>query len=90
MKSLLTVILFLTVTFTKAQIKLERNDLNNLIAISELYSHNTNAAGDKFAKSIEPLRTPKLNHIADVLIAVGKGDKTILEPRFLPDQVMMN
>jgi len=83
MKSLLTVILFLTATFTKAQIKLERNDLNNLIAISELYSHNTNAAGDKFAKSIEPLRTPKLNHIADVLIAVGKGDKTILEPRFL-------
>lgn len=82
-KHFLTFIILLTATLTKAQLKLEQTDLNNLIAISELYSHNTNASGDKFAKSIDSLRTTKLNHIVDALIAVGKGDKTILETRFL-------
>ncbi|TCC90219.1 hypothetical protein EZ428_13135 [Pedobacter frigiditerrae] len=83
MKYFLTFILLVTATFTKAQIRLEQKDLNNLIAISELYSYNTNAKGDKFAKAIDSLRTPKLNHIIDALIAVGKGDMTILENRFL-------
>jgi hypothetical protein len=44
---------------------------------------NTNGRGDQFSKSIDSLRTPILNHIADALIAVGKGDKTIIENRFL-------
>ncbi len=83
MKPFLTFLILLTTTLTEAQVTLERTDLTNLIAISERYSHNPNARGDKFAKSIDSLRTPKLNHIADALIAVGKNDKTILETRFL-------
>ncbi len=83
MRKILACILLLTATITNAQIKLEQKDLDNLIAISELYSRNTNARGDKFVKSIDSLRTPKLNQIADALIAVGKGDKTILESRFM-------
>jgi hypothetical protein len=82
-KYFLTFILILTATFTTAQIKLEQKELDNLIAIGEIYSHNTNARGSKFAKSIDSLRTPKLDHIVDALIAVGKGDETILENRFL-------
>lgn len=66
-----------------AQIKLDTKDLKNLILISELYSKNTNARGPEFAKSIDSLRTPKLNHIADALIEVGKGEKTILTNKYL-------
>lgn len=83
MKQVFTFLFFLTTIMTKAQVTLDPKDLNNLIAISKLYSSNTNVSGVKFDKSIDSLRTPKLNHIADALIAVGKGDKTILEYRFL-------
>lgn len=65
------------------QVKLEPNDLKNLVVISELYSKNTNARGDQFAKSIDSLRTPKLNHICDALIEVGKGTETLLANKFL-------
>lgn len=82
-KIFLIAIIIFACFVTQAQLKLDQKDLNNLIAISELYSHNTNETGDEFAKSIDLLRTPKLNHIADALIAIGKGDKTILENRFL-------
>lgn len=75
--------LLMATTLTKAQVKLERADLDNLIAISLLYSSNPNASGEAFARSLDSLRTPKLNRIADALIAVGKGDKTILENRFM-------
>ena len=83
MKYSLSLILLAASIFTKAQIKLDQKDFNNLIAIAELYSYNTNSRGDQFAKSIDSLRTPKLNHIVDALIAVGKGDHTILETQFL-------
>lgn len=73
----------LTTLISNAQVKLETKDLTNLIAISELYSKNTNAKGDKFAKTIDSLRTPILNHIADALIEVGKGEKIFFTTRFL-------
>ncbi len=83
MKYFLSFVLLAATTFAKAQIKLNQKDLHNLIAIAELYSYNTDARGGQFAKSIDSLRTPKLNPIVDALIAVGKGDHTILETRFL-------
>lgn len=83
MKQILFLIVLITSTITKEQIKLEPKDLNNLITIGEIYSLNTNARGEKFAKSLDALRTPKLNPIIDVFISVGKGDKTILEHQFL-------
>jgi hypothetical protein len=83
MKHFLTFLHLLPTILANAQLKLEQTDLNNLIAISQLYSQNPNARGSKFVKSIDSLRTTKLNHIADALIVSGKGDKSILEPRFL-------
>jgi hypothetical protein len=83
MKQSLIITLLFTTTFCKAQVKLDTKELTNLIAISELYSRNTNATGDKFAKTIDSLRTPALNRIADALIIVGKANKTILQTRFL-------
>lgn len=82
-KLFFTFILLLPTVLMNSQVKLGLIDFNNLIAISELYSNNTNASGEKFVRSIDSLRTPKLNHIVDALIAVGKGDKAILENRFL-------
>jgi hypothetical protein len=79
-----TQILFLLFTIVvQAQLKLGDKDFKNLIAISEVYSKNPNGRGEAFAKSIDSLRTPKLNHIADVLIEVGKGDIKMLAPNIL-------
>jgi len=83
MKIFLTSLLLFSTFFSNAQLKLPNKDLTNLIAISELYSKNTNANGDNFIHAIDSLRTPTLNNIADALIEVGKGEKTIFTARFL-------
>jgi hypothetical protein len=79
-----TQILFLLFTIVaQAQFKLGQQDFKNLVAISEVYSKNPNARGEAFVKTIDSLRTPKLNHMADVLIEVGKGDLKMLAPKIL-------
>ncbi|MEN2413073.1 hypothetical protein [Flavobacterium mesophilum] len=83
MKKLIIVVFAFFIAMTNAQVKLDKKDLNNLIAISEIYSKNTNATGAQFAKSMDSLRTPKLNPICDALIEVGKGEETILSPKYL-------
>ncbi len=83
MKNILLTVSLFVVTTCFGQPKLDEKDINNLVAISNIYSLNPNAAGDKFAKSVDSLRTPKLNHIVDVLIQVGKGDKAILDEKYL-------
>lgn len=83
MKTILTSLLLLSTLFSNAQLKLANKDFTNLIAISELYSKNTNANGDEFVHAIDSLRTPILNNIADALIEVGKGEKSIFTSRFL-------
>ncbi len=83
MSKILTFVFLLLATISNGQVKLEKKDLDNLIAISEAYSQNPNATGEKFFKTIDSLRTPTLNKISDALIAVGKGDKTILDNRFI-------
>lgn len=83
MKKTLTSFLLFVVALCNAQVKLEEKDLANLISISELYSKNPNATGESFAKTIGSLQTPRLQNITDALIAVGRGDTTILQTRFL-------
>lgn len=83
MKYLLFTALFLWSVLCNAQIILEENVFNNLVAIGVLFSNNINAKGRAFEKSLDSLRTPKLNHIVDALIEVGKGQKSIMETRFL-------
>lgn len=87
------VVLFTAVSYCNTQVKLDEHDLTNLISISELYSQNPNAAGGDFAKTADSLRTPALNHIVDTLITVGRGDRSIIESRFLSrpgdDELMM-
>jgi hypothetical protein len=93
MKKLLPFIALLSFSLACGQVRLEPKDLQNLIAIAQIYSANTNASGDNFAKSMDSLRTPVLAHIVDALIEVGKGDEKILEDRFLQrpghDELMM-
>ena len=80
----LSPLFFILISFLSfAQVKLNTKELNNLVAISELYSRNTNARGPEFAKSIDSLRTTTLNPIVDALIEVGKGEKSILENKYL-------
>lgn len=83
MKIITIIIVILSSYVSFAQIKLDKEDLKNLIKISELYSKNTNARGQQFAKSIDSLRTQKLNHICDALIEVGRGEETIISSKFL-------
>jgi hypothetical protein len=83
MRILFISFLLLTIKLCNAQLTLQPTDLNNLVAISKLYSQNTNAKSNDFAQAIDSLRTPALNHIADALIAIENCDKSIFEPRFL-------
>jgi hypothetical protein len=82
MKQLLVLSLLALTTYCQAQVALSELDLNHLIAISELYSNNPNAKGKDFQFKMDSLRTPLLNHMADALLAIGKGDASILEKRF--------
>ncbi|WP_343593000.1 hypothetical protein [Flavobacterium sp.] len=83
MKKIISILFTFLFLVSSAQIKLNDKDLKNLIAISELYSKNTNATGEQFAKSIDSLKTPKLNQICQTLIEVGKGEETILSNKYL-------
>ena len=83
MKKITTLFLSLISIISFSQVKLVEKDLKNLIRISELYSKNPNATGNEFAKSVDSLRTKKLNNICDVLIEVGKAEKTILTDKYL-------
>lgn len=83
MRKIITLLFTLLSFLSFAQVKLNTKDLNNLVAISELYSKNTNARGAEFSKSIDSLRTTTLNPVVDALIEVGKGEKSILEDKYL-------
>jgi hypothetical protein len=82
MKQLLILSLLTIATYCRSQVALSDLDLNHLIAISEFYSKNPNATGKDFHAKMDSLQTPKLKPITDALIAIGKGDASILENRF--------
>ena len=71
------------VSQVRAQLKLAESDLNNLIALSEVYSHNTMCKGPEFKRSADSLRTPVLNAVIDFLIANGKADTSLMGTHFL-------
>ncbi len=58
-------------------------DLEKLVQLGELYAANPNARGKEFKNAAERLRTPALDPVIDVLIAMGKADKKLLEKQFL-------
>lgn len=66
-----------------AQVKLSDSDFKNLVAISEISAKDNNASGDDFDKSLNKLRTPKLNHIIDVLVLLDGGDTSLLTAKYL-------
>ena len=68
---------------TRAQITLSPEDLGSLVGIAELYSHYTSNFDDNIQAKLQSLRTPKLSHLVDALIANGRKDSTILQRRFL-------
>lgn len=84
MKPFIVFLLAVCTAFTaSAQVKLSDKDFDNLIALSQLYSHDNmfNKAGT--AKSADSLRTPVLNHIIDALEAEGRADTSVISKRFL-------
>ena len=84
MKKLAFLILInFSVIAVNAQIKLSDKDFDNLIALSELYSHNNMCMGEGFARSADSLRTPVLNHVVDLMLAMGRADSTVIGKRFL-------
>lgn len=83
MKYYALITFLLTTMLMQAQLKLEPQELKNLVAVGELYSKNPNATGKDFVKAIDSLRIPKLNHIVDVLLTVGKGDKAMMKAKIL-------
>ena len=74
--------LFLAITFLTFG-QANNPDFENLIALSEILSSNTNMVGKDFKKSVEKLRSPNLNHMIDALIAIGNADKSLLTAKFL-------
>lgn len=65
-----------------AQVKLSDKDLDNLLAVSTIYSNDVNGTGKDFKKSLKALKTPKLNHLIETLVLID-GDKEILSPKTL-------
>ncbi|HWD87080.1 MAG TPA: hypothetical protein VG367_03070 [Mucilaginibacter sp.] len=82
-KILLLYLIFLCTVGANAQVKLSDKDFNNLVALSELYSHNNMCKGTDFVKSADSLRTPVLNHIIDALLATGRADTSLMGKQFL-------
>ncbi|HAD95860.1 MAG TPA: hypothetical protein DCG19_00565 [Cryomorphaceae bacterium] len=83
MKRILIVLLSTTLFTVNAQTELDSLSFRNLVKISEAYSQNPNARGKDFENTINSLRTPALNPVADALIAIGKADEVLLSHRFL-------
>lgn len=83
MKIILAFFLLCSVSFAAAAQTLSNKDLNNLVALSMLYSKNNMFKGDDVAKAANALRTPVLSHVIDVLIAHGKGDTCVLNKNYL-------
>ena len=84
MKKIVTIMLICcAASHVRAQLKLAESDFKNLIALSELYSHNTMCNRPEFKRSADSLRTPVLNPIIDFLIATGKADTSLMGTHFL-------
>ena len=84
MKKIVTIMLICcAASHVRAQLKLAEPDFKNLIALSELYSHNTMCNRPEFKRSADSLRTPVLNPVIDFLIATGKADTSLMGTHFL-------
>lgn len=83
MRSLVVAFLLILPLGVTAQVQISSKDLTNLVRVSEIYSTNPNLRGVELEKSLGALRTPKLDSLIDTLLAIGKGDGSILADRFL-------
>jgi len=83
MKLTVLIALLCFAVLCKAQSQLSERDFNNLVAIGDTYSHNNNARGPAFAKTMDSLQTPALKHITESLKAVGRGDSSVMAYSFL-------
>jgi hypothetical protein len=93
MRYKLFLILFLLIisAHSFAQITLGTKDMMNLVAMSEFYSLNTINKNPQFAKSIDSLRTPILNKLADAMLLMNKGDASVFSSKYFlrPDNFEM-
>ncbi|MBL4677184.1 MAG: hypothetical protein JKY70_13410 [Mucilaginibacter sp.] len=66
-----------------AQNKLSEKDTNNLLALSNLYSHDNMFKADSTHQKADALRSPALNHVIDGLLAAGKADTSVIGKNIL-------
>ncbi len=79
----LSIFCLLLATTINAQVKFAYADIQNLVAMSQFYSGNMVAKNDHFAKSIDSLRTPLLNKLADAMILSNKGTPALFTSTFM-------
>lgn len=66
-----------------AQVSLDAKETANLVKVGEVYSRDVNLRGADVASSLNEHRSTKLERLIDTLLAINKGDGSILEERFL-------
>ncbi|HMS10167.1 MAG TPA: hypothetical protein PKE66_11825 [Pyrinomonadaceae bacterium] len=81
MKSFLLLLVLFAANVCEGQIDLDSKSIGNLVSIADLYSKGGNPS--EYAASLDQLRTPRLNKLVDTIVALGKGDGTILDSKFL-------
>lgn len=66
-----------------AQSKLSEKDTNNLLVLSNLYSHDNMFKADTTHQKANALRSPVLSHVIDGLLAMGKADTSVIGKNIL-------
>lgn len=84
MKNTLLTLFFLFIfSCLSAQVKLSEKDFENLVTIAETFKENPNGSGPDFKKTLQKLRSQKLNKIIDVLTTINDNSTKILTPKYL-------
>ncbi len=74
---------FIILFSINSRAQIDSLSLNNLIQIAKVYSRGSSAQGDAYAEKIDSLRTPTLNHMCDLYIAINKDRMSLLSDKFL-------
>lgn len=82
MKFILTLLIASLSLLSVAQTKLSAKDIENLVAIGNLYSKNANIKAEPLAKNLDSLRTPALNNFIDAFIATRSQDSSTMNMQF--------
>lgn len=72
-----------TVSTLRAQLTLAPDEMAHLIGLAGVTAKNANPEGKQYNDDVEAHRTPLLNHIVEVMQAIGRRDTSLVGPRVL-------